>query len=294
MIFGTQLDGIALVVGSGRGIGQQCAFSLAEAGVKAVVFADMNEETAKASAEESKTYATHKYSATTFKMNVVDEKSVQDMVDFTVKEFGRIDYCVNAAGVDNGVHAPLANIDIENYDRIMTINAKGMMLCVRAELQAMQKQSPKTFTSRNGTRDIGRGAIVNLASANSFAGLPGKGSYTISKHAIMGLTKMAGLDHSPEGIRCNAVCPTWVRTPLLDVELQKNPEVQGIINAMVPIKRAAECEEVAETVAFLCSPRELHQRHEHHYRCGCHDDGPSILGGRWGPSFLAAFLRYSR
>ena len=74
----------------------------------------------------------------------------------------------------------------------MNINTKGLMLCVRAELAAMQKQSPRTFTSRNGTRGIGRGAIVNLASANSFAGLPGKGPYTISKHAVMGLTKMAG------------------------------------------------------------------------------------------------------
>lgn len=63
-----------------------------------------------------------------------------------------------------------------------------------------------------------------------------------------------GLDHAPDGIRINAVCPTWVRTPLLDVELKKNPEVQGMISAIVPIKRAAECEEVSDTIVFLCSP----------------------------------------
>ena len=62
------------------------------------------------------------------------------------------------------------------------------------------------------------------------------------------------MDHAAEGIRVNAVCPTWVRTPLLDEELQKNPEVQGMISAVVPIKRAAECEEVSDVVAFLCSP----------------------------------------
>lgn len=94
--------------------------------------------------------------------------------------------------MDNGIHAPVADTDIENFDRIMSINTKGMVLCVRAEAAAMREQSSKTFTSRNGTRDIGRGAIVNIASANSFAGLPGKMSYTVSKHAIMGLTKMAG------------------------------------------------------------------------------------------------------
>ncbi|KAI1394461.1 oxidoreductase [Hypoxylon trugodes] len=255
MINSTQLDGIALVVGAGRGIGREAAFSLAEAGARAIVFADMNDETAKESSEESKKYATNKdYESTIFKMDVRDDKSVQDMVDFVVKEFGRLDYAVNAAGTDNGVHKQLADTDIENFDRIMNINARGNLLCVRAQVAAMRKQDPKTWKSRNGTRDIGRGAIVNLASANSFAGLPGKGSYTISKHAFMGITKMAGLDHAPEGIRVNAVCPTWVRTPLLDDELRKNPEVQGMISAIVPIKRAAECEEVSDTIAFLCSP----------------------------------------
>jgi NAD(P)-dependent dehydrogenase (short-subunit alcohol dehydrogenase family) len=74
----------------------------------------------------------------------------------------------------------------------MNINARGDYLCMRAQAAAMQKQAPKTWRSRNGTRDIGRGVIVNLASANSFAGLPGKGAYTISKHAAMGITKMVG------------------------------------------------------------------------------------------------------
>ncbi|KAL4981255.1 hypothetical protein BDW68DRAFT_108940 [Aspergillus falconensis] len=254
-IAGSRLDGIALVVGSGRGIGQQAAFSIAEAGARAIVFADMNEETAIASAEESRTYASNpNYEATAFVVNVKDEDKVGEMVDFVVQTFGRIDYAVNAAGVDNGVHAPIADTNIDNFDNIMKINARGMLLCCRAQAAAMRKQSPKTFSSRNGSRDIGRGAIVNVASANSFAGLPGKGSYTISKHACMGVTKMTGLDHAPDGVRCNAVCPVWVRTPLLDVELEKNPEVGAMIQAMVPIKRAAECEEVADTITYLLSP----------------------------------------
>ncbi|KAF2249630.1 oxidoreductase [Trematosphaeria pertusa] len=255
MINSSQLDGVALVVGSGRGIGKESAFSLAEAGASAVIFADMNEEWAKESSEESKKYATNKgYRTATFKMNVQDDQSVQDMVDFVVKEFGRLDYAVNGAGIDNGPHADIADTDIANFDRVMSINARGNLLCVRAQAAAMRAQTPKMWTSRNGTRDIGRGVIVNVASANSFAGLPGKGCYTISKHAAMGVTKMAGLDHSAEGIRVLAVCPTWVRTPLLDVELARNPEVKGQIAAVVPIKRAAECEEVSDVISFLCSP----------------------------------------
>lgn len=62
------------------------------------------------------------------------------------------------------------------------------------------------------------------------------------------------MDHAREGIRCNSVCPTWVQTPLLDLELQKNPQVQAEISTVVPIKRAAKCEEVSDAIAFLCSP----------------------------------------
>lgn len=89
------------------------------------------------------------------------------------------------------MHASLVDTDIENYDRIMNINARGNLICVKAQIAAMLKQEPKTWTSRNGARDIGRGSIVNIASANSYVGLPGKGSYTISKHAFMAITKMA-------------------------------------------------------------------------------------------------------
>lgn len=88
------------MIKSGRGIGKEAAFSLAEAGARAVVFADMDEETAKVSSEESKRFASNKeYKTSTFKMNVQDNQSVQDMIDHVIKEYGRLDYAVNAAGV---------------------------------------------------------------------------------------------------------------------------------------------------------------------------------------------------
>lgn len=108
--------------------------------------------------------------------------------------------------VDNGVHAPIAETDMDNFDRIMNINARGNLICVRAQAAAMLKQEPKTWTSRNGTRDIGRGVIVNVASANSYAGLPGKASYTISKHASMATTKMAGEFHKPRVHFYSSMC----------------------------------------------------------------------------------------
>ncbi|KAH8164710.1 hypothetical protein CIB48_g3540 [Xylaria polymorpha] len=134
------LDGIAVIVGSGSGIGREAAFSIAEAGAAVIVFADMNETMTKASSEESKKYASNKsYRTTTFKMNVQDDKSVQDMVDYVVKEFGRLDYVVNVVGVDNGVNAPIAETDIDNFDRIMRINARGNLVCICAQVAAIAK-----------------------------------------------------------------------------------------------------------------------------------------------------------
>lgn len=75
----------------------------------------------------------------------------------------------------------------------MNVNASGLMLCVQAEIKAMLAQAPRQYASRSGTRDIGRGTIINIASANAFAGLPGKMAYTVSKNAAVGMTKMAGM-----------------------------------------------------------------------------------------------------
>ncbi|KAF3025871.1 hypothetical protein E8E14_014811 [Neopestalotiopsis sp. 37M] len=255
MIPSTQLDGVALVVGSGRGIGRDTAFSLAEAGARVVVFADMDLRTAETSSEESRKFATHKdYQTRVFEMNVQDEKSVQAMVDFVIEEFGRLDYAINVAGIGDGVHVPVAETDMQNFDSVMNINTRGNLLCVKAQVRAMRRQTPKTWSSRNGERDIGRGVIINLGSANSYVGMPHKASYTVSKHASLAVTKTAAMDHAAEGIRVNAVCPSWVRTPMLDEELKQNPEVKDMIGAIVPIKRAAECDEVSDTIAFLCSP----------------------------------------
>jgi NAD(P)-dependent dehydrogenase (short-subunit alcohol dehydrogenase family) len=101
---------------SGRGIGRDAAFSLAEAGAQVVVFADMNEETAKQSSEESKAYASNKgYETSTFKMNVQDNGSIVDMVNYVVETYGRLDYCVNAAGVSNKLYAILNTLADTNY-----------------------------------------------------------------------------------------------------------------------------------------------------------------------------------
>ncbi|TEY78489.1 hypothetical protein BOTCAL_0048g00150 [Botryotinia calthae] len=249
------IDGVVLVTGAGGGIGQQAVFSFAEAGASAIVLADINEENSRKAAETAKQYATHaNFRTLVVVVDVANAESVQNMVDVTVKEFGRIDYAVNGAGIDHLANVPFAEASVEDFDKVMSVNAKGLMLCVRAEVNAMLAQETRKITSRSGERDIGRGVILNVGSANSYAGLPAKMAYTVSKHAVMGLTKMAALDHAADGIRVNAVCPTWVRTPMVEEECRRNPTVMQMVEAIVPLKRMAEPEEIADVIVFLCSP----------------------------------------
>ncbi|KAI1409268.1 NAD(P)-binding protein [Hypoxylon sp. FL1857] len=247
--------GIALVTGAASGIGKEVSFAFAEAGVKGVVFADINEQGAQEAAAECKGLATNaEFRAVVVKVDVTDEASVQNMVETAVKEFGRIDYSVNSAGVGNISNAVTPFVKATVFDKTMNINIKGTMLCVRAVSNVMANQEPLTHTSRHGTRSLGRGSIVNLGSINSYIGAPAMLAYTTSKHAVIGLTKSAAIDGAKIQVRVNAVCPSWADTPMLQAGLQKVPQLEQMIKAISPARRAAVTEEVADYVLFLCSP----------------------------------------
>ncbi|KAL9630601.1 MAG: hypothetical protein Q9204_004637 [Flavoplaca sp. TL-2023a] len=246
---------IVLITGAAGGIGEETAFAFAEAGVSAIAFADIDEQKAAKVAETSKGLGTNKdYRTLVLSVDVTDPASVQHMVDETIRVFGRIDHNVNAAGIDNGPYTPISDSTIDNFDKVMNVNAKGILTCTRAVSKAMLAQESRTVKTRSGTRDVGKGSIVNLGSANSYAAIPGKVAYVASKHAMMGITKTAALDLASQGVRVNAVCPTWVRTPMFEEECSKNPQLQEIVKALSPLGRAAEPDEVAGVILFLCGP----------------------------------------
>lgn len=248
--------GIALVTGAAAGIGKETALAFAEAGARGVVFADINEQGAQEAAEESKTYATNsEFRPFAIQVNIADEDSVQNMVDTTISEFGRIDYSINSAGIGNLSGAITPNLKTDFFSRAVEININGTMLCVRAVSNAMAQQEPLMYTSRrHGTRSLGRGSIVNLGSINSYIGAPGMLPYTTTKHAVIGITKSAAIDCSQNLIRINAVCPAWVDTPMMQASLQRVPKLGHIIQTVSPLHRAAIVEEVADYIVFLCSP----------------------------------------
>ncbi|KAL9123284.1 MAG: hypothetical protein Q9187_000156 [Circinaria calcarea] len=250
------INGIALVTGAGSGIGRDCALAYAAEGAQGVVFADLNLESAQAAASSSIAFATNpQYSALALRVDVADLKSVEEMVAKAVATFGRIDYSVNSAGV--GVREPreVAEASIEEFDLFWRVNVRGVLHCVQAVSKVMKQQSPITIAGRNGPRDVGRGVIINLGSCNSYVATHHIVQYTTSKHAVLGLTRNAALDNAVHGIRVNAICPSWVETPMIEAAVAGNPELGRVMERVVPLGRIAKTEEISDIIMFLSSPR---------------------------------------
>ncbi|PWY83835.1 oxidoreductase [Aspergillus sclerotioniger CBS 115572] len=252
----TKLDGgIALVTGAASGIGKEVAFAFAEAGVQAIVLVDRH--AADTMVEECRTFAAHPdFHVLPIVADITNEKDVHNMVQTAVNTFGRIDYCVHAAGMGCISRAPTENLDVQTFDQTITTNTRGTMLVVRALSDIMARQEPRTHTSRrsNTTRSLGRGAIVVIASINGIIAAPGMIPYTASKYAAIGIAKTAAVDNLQHNIRVNIVCPSWTDTNMLKDGVERFPILEQVIQSMCPLKRAAVPEEVADASVFLCSP----------------------------------------
>ncbi|RYP71207.1 hypothetical protein DL771_005007 [Monosporascus sp. 5C6A] len=188
-----RLDGFAIVVGAAGGIGREVALTFAEAGVKGILLADINSEALAQVADQSKALASNpNYRSISTTVNVADVASVDALVSLAKEQFDRIDYCVNAFGVDVAAYVPFDETDPDDYDRVLGINTKGVFLVTRAVAKVMKSQEPVSVDlGRHGFRDVGRGAIVNVSSAMALVAVPAKVPYTTSKHAVTGVTKAA-------------------------------------------------------------------------------------------------------
>ncbi|KAF7914940.1 hypothetical protein EAE99_010361 [Botrytis elliptica] len=251
-----KVTGVALVTGAAAGIGRETGYAFAEAGALTVVFADIDSEGAKTSAEKSKEFAANsQYQSFAIKVDVADAVSVQSMVDWMVEKFGRIDYVVHSAGLGATSLKPTSDVDIDNFDQIHSVNTRGTMLITRAVTKAMSTQEPLTTKGRHGDeRTLGRGSIVHIASAFSYIAAPGMMAYVASKHAMMGIVKVAALDNAKYQIRINALCPTWVQTSMLERSIGRWKGLEAVIQKASPAGRAATAEELANVAVFMCSP----------------------------------------
>jgi NAD(P)-dependent dehydrogenase (short-subunit alcohol dehydrogenase family) len=163
---------------------------------------------------------------------------VEALVRGTVEAFGRLDCAVNNAAV-TGPMVPMADYSEEHWDRLMSVNLKGVWLCMKHEMQQMLKQ--------------GGGSIVNTASVAGLVGFQLGSAYVAAKHGVVGLTKAAALEYAKANIRINVVCPGVVRTPMVTSLTDNNPQVEAALMASEPVGRMADPEEIAESLVWLSS-----------------------------------------
>jgi NAD(P)-dependent dehydrogenase (short-subunit alcohol dehydrogenase family) len=179
-------------------------------------------------------------------VDVADDAAVAAMVQAAVGAFGGLDCAFNNAGIAPGTVGAgmqkVCDIAPEAWERILAVNLTGVWRCMRHEVAQMRGQGGGQ----------GGGAIVNTASIGGLVALPGSNAYTVSKHGVVGLTRVAAADHAAENIRINAVCPGYIETPMTEETLSKRG---GRIMARVPMGRTGRPEEVAEAVVWLCSDR---------------------------------------
>ncbi|KAJ0414326.1 oxidoreductase [Aspergillus carlsbadensis] len=249
--------GIALVTGAGSGIGKETALAFAEAGVEGVVLADLNEPTSATIDECQKLSKKSNFRAVPVLTDVADEASVARMVEVVVKEFGRVDYCVHAAGMGSISGARTEHLNIGVFDKTLAVNARGTMLVLRAVSAAMAQQEPRSYQSHRhpeSSRSLGRGSIVVMASINGNVAAPGMMAYSASKYAAIGIAKTAAIDNVENHIRVNSICPGWTDTPMMQASIKRFPPLEKLVEDMTPLGRAAHPEEVADVAMFLCSP----------------------------------------
>jgi NAD(P)-dependent dehydrogenase (short-subunit alcohol dehydrogenase family) len=225
---------IALVTGGGGGIGSVTAHAYAREGAKVAVV-DINGAAALGVAEAINARGGE---AIGLETDVSNSGQVAAMVEQVVARFGRLDIAFNNAGIDIE-HEPLALATEETFDKLMSVNVKGVWLCMKYEILQMLKQ--------------GGGAIVNTSSIGGLIGAPRQPIYGTTKHAVLGMTKAAAVEYGRKGVRINAVCPGIIRTEMTERAIARDPRRKTYIEQAHPIGRLGEADDIANAVVFLSS-----------------------------------------
>lgn len=231
---GSYTGKVAFVTGAGSGIGRATALAFAREGAS-VVIADIseqgNQETARMIDE-----AGGQVLAVT--CDVRQAEDVKNVLDKAIDTFGRLDVAFNNAGVEQKP-AATADLDEEEWARVVDTDLLGTFLCTKYEIPLMLKH--------------GGGAIVNTSSDAGVVGVKDNAAYTAAKHGVVGLTKAAALDYAQSNIRVNAVIPGYINTPMMDRFTGGTEEGRQQVVALEPVGRVGQPEEIAEAVIWLCS-----------------------------------------
>jgi 3-hydroxybutyrate dehydrogenase len=235
---------VAIVTGSTSGIGHALAQALAREGV-AVVLNGLGEA---AAIEKTRTELQEATGVEVLyhPADMTKPAEIADMVAFAKSSLGRLDILVNNAGVQ--FVSPVEDFPIEKWDQIIAINLTSAFHAIRAAVPIMKGQ--------------GRGRIINIASAHGLVASPFKSAYVAAKHGILGLTKTVALETAQAGVTCNAICPGYVHTPLVDGQIKDQAKARGlteeqvvkdVILAAQPTKKFVTFEQLSGLLLYLAS-----------------------------------------
>lgn len=238
-----RLDGkVGIVTGGARGIGKAIAFAMAEAGAN-VAIADLDEQAGEATVKDLETLGPRAFFQ---KTDVSKGEETKRVVDATVDRFGRLDILVNNAGLQHV--APIQDFPEEKWELLLGVMLTGAFLLSKYAFPHMIRQR--------------FGRIINIDSAHGLVASPFKSAYVSAKHGLLGLTKVIALEGAAHNINAVALCPGYVRTPLVEQQIADQAKAHGIseqevmekvILAPQAVKRLLEPQEVAEMVVFLCT-----------------------------------------
>lgn len=220
-------DKVAIVTGGASGIGEFTVREMLKQGAK-VVIADFNDTGGQKLADELGENVSFIH------VDVSNEEQVEAMVKHAVDKFGKVDILFSNAGI--GSIGSTHELTLEDWNKTISINLSGVFLCAKYALIEMVKQ--------------GSGSIVNCASILGHVGQAATASYTAAKGGVVNMTRALALEYASQGIRVNAVCPGYIKTPLLD---QLDDEMMQHLVSLHPLGRLGESHEVANAVVFLAS-----------------------------------------
>jgi NAD(P)-dependent dehydrogenase (short-subunit alcohol dehydrogenase family) len=236
-----RLDGKrALITGAGSGIGEAIARLFAAQGAQVLV-ADIQPEAATC---VSASIIEHDGVASALTLDVADEAQVRATFADIAAQYGRLDILVNNAGISHVGN--ILETSLDDWERVLRVNATGVFLCAREGVRRMLEQEPKG------------GVLINLSSAAALIGLERRVPYSASKGAVLALTRSLAIDYVGAGIRCNAICPGTVQTPFVEGYLKRNfagqeDAVRQTLHARQPLGRMGLPEEIAAAALYLAS-----------------------------------------